>query len=526
MRYVKPLKGFRLSKNLGILLFSTAVLSGQLGTLDKAYGLEAPKIPPSVMLASAKTDNPETKVSEVKEKDKKVVSKEKDKAAELVNKSSSDISKSVIKKDDAIKSEPVKEEETKSQNLVSESSNEEEFSIKKPILPVSIRPQDIPVVEDDEEDDDEDFAVSKKKDEVKPETKPVVKPEVKVETKTEVKAEIKKETKPVVETKAKEIEPKKNDVIKKVVKEEKVSSKPLTVPTVKSIEKTSETKVSSAPKAKDSLVKDNDLNASSKKVSVKSKKVNRKYVKEDNVCPPEWDWFSAPLVFVKDANGKMVIRADRNAPKIVIGGKKVEDNHNTIKVVEPKPVVKVKKASANVKKQQNKAEVPQYVEAKPIEAPAVNVVTIEPKAVEEHKEERVIQPKPVVRLVDKPQNQSKPMFAEASAKMARIKRLHSLDQDDNINISEQSRPRSMVRLNKFVSELINRAEKRETYKKEQIMAKKITPQAPPVESKVASNSNNNNNDSYKNTGTKYAFRPYVSAESFYLRHGASLRYRN
>ena len=230
---------------------------------------------------------------------------------------------------------------------------------------------------------------------------------------------------------------------------------------------------------------------------------------------------------LKDANGKMVIRADRNAPKIVIGGKKVEDNLNTVKVVEPKPVVKVKKASAKVKKQQNKTEVPQYVEAKPIEAPAVNVVTIEPKAVEEPKEERVVQPQPVVRLVDKPQNQSKPMFAEASAKMARIKRLHSLDQDDNINISEQSRPRSMVRLNKFVSELINRAEKRETYKKEQIMARKITPQAPPVESKVASNSTttSNNNDSYKNAGTKYAFRPYVSAESFYLRNGASLRYR-
>ena len=41
MRFIKPKKGFRLSRNLGLLLFSTAVISGSLSTDNKAYGLEA-----------------------------------------------------------------------------------------------------------------------------------------------------------------------------------------------------------------------------------------------------------------------------------------------------------------------------------------------------------------------------------------------------------------------------------------------------------------------------------------------------
>ena len=76
MRFIKPKKGFRLSRNLGLLLFSTAVISGSLSTDNKAYGLEAPSMPPSVLMASAKnSDAGSSKV--VKPSEKKDVKAEK-----------------------------------------------------------------------------------------------------------------------------------------------------------------------------------------------------------------------------------------------------------------------------------------------------------------------------------------------------------------------------------------------------------------------------------------------------------------
>ena len=63
MRYVKPIKGFRFSRNLGLLLLSTAVFSGQFMVGNKAYGLEAPIMPPSFMMTSAKNVETESDVS-------------------------------------------------------------------------------------------------------------------------------------------------------------------------------------------------------------------------------------------------------------------------------------------------------------------------------------------------------------------------------------------------------------------------------------------------------------------------------
>ena len=82
MRFVKPKKGFRLSKNLGLLLFSTAVISGSLSSDNKAYGLEAPSLPPSVMMASAK--NGETNSSNKVVKPSEKIGEE-DKAPETPN---------------------------------------------------------------------------------------------------------------------------------------------------------------------------------------------------------------------------------------------------------------------------------------------------------------------------------------------------------------------------------------------------------------------------------------------------------
>ncbi len=540
MRFVKPLKGFRISRNLGILLFSTAVISGQLPFENIAYGLEAPIIPPSVVLASTKTNNEvkndEAKVAETKVKEAKTTKVDKvakTEKIEKVSKSSSDISNSVIKKDDSSKLEKVKEEKN-----IGEKTSEKpipESTFQSPILPPPIVNQNNNFNDDSLEEDD-DFSISEKKDEVKT----LVIANAKVESKSELKSEVKSEVKVPKEIKKSDNNDNQKMIIKKQITESKGndSTKELDKSSDKPSKKVSElktvdTKITAPLVAKEISVKntkiDSESSVSRNNNSAPKKKVSRKTVKEDNVCPPEWDWFSAPLVFVKDANGKMVIRADKNAPKIVIGRKK--ENNKALMVVEPKPVNTKKAVVKKSIKKQNKVLTEEYVEAKPIEAPAAEIKAIESEPVVELNNNEVVEIKettkvePIVAISDSKTSEesvNKPLFTEASRKMARIKRLHHIDNSE-IEVQSLQKSTSMVRMNKLVKELIQRADNHQTQKTAIIMTD-AAPNAPPVNKVVVGNNSDNNNST--NSGVKYAFRPYINPEAYYLRTGVRLRYSN
>ena len=558
MRYVKPIKGFRFTRNLGVLLFSTAVISGQFVAGNKAYGVEAPKLPPTFMIASTNNtaQNVNAKDNSVKAETKKEVKKEVKSEKSIDNLPKINNDKEVIKDKAPDKTVAVSKPQT----------NE----VKEKVMPPSFGLPNLPL-----NNSEEDFSISKSepKADTKAEVKPEVKSEPKVETKVEVKAEPKVE--PKVEAKpannliasAKIIDDNDNDndddedialsvknplkidvknddsekkVVtkaekKEVVKEEikvkqepvaeakvsepKKATKKVVEPVVKKIE------VKDLPKVND-IEQSSDNTKVSKEVVVKPKKtVRRRAVKEENVCPPEWDWFSAPLVFVKDENGKMVIRADKNAPKIVIGNNVSDSNSvNNIKRVEPKPVEAKKKVVAKkATKPQKKAEPVKVVEAKPVEAPATQNITIEPKPVVEENNntekvvvERKVTGRPVVRIRDdnNAEKTVKPMFSEAAEKMARIKRLHSFDADNNqISLKSAARSQSMVKMNKLVAELIDKSEKASNKKNEMMAKAELAPQAPPASYKTTAKSANNDSSVSSNNNNRYAFRPYVDYNS-------------
>ena len=532
MRFVKPKKGFRLSKNLGLLLFSTAVISGSLSSDNKAYGLEAPSLPPSVMMASAKNGETNSSNKVVKPSEKKDVKTEKALASSKEVKpvsvsavSASSNAEKSVKEIDAVPAPVVK------QNPVEEKSEELTPAAPPSLFVNSVKNQDIKQLDDEDDNADDDFSI--KGDEspkpasnliasakiVEKDISPVttkaskektstVKAQAPVEKKAEVKTAEKKDVpvKAVVETpvvKKAEVKPAEktisiNSAKKDIVKSSsKSSDKPIEM---KKAEKT-EVKEESKPEVK----KHSKVRRVSKKVRV-----------DDNECPPEWDWFSAPLVFVRDANGKLVLMADKNAPKIVIGSKKT--SNDDVKVVKPVKVEnKVVKTKKTVAKTVKKAEPEKTVEVKPFEAPAAPADVVEPKPVVEEiaetKEEApvVSYNKPVVMLETKNAEETKPLFAEASEKMARIKRLHAYDEkSDSIEMASIRRSASMVRMHKIVVDLIKRADNKKPNKDNNLMKASVAPQAPPEaanNSKIADNSSNKSNSSISE---KYAFRPYYN----------------
>ena len=537
MRFVKPKKGFRLSRNLGLLLFSTAVISGSLSSDNKAYGLEAPSLPPSVLMASAKNGETNSSNKVVKPSVKKDVKEVKSSASSKENKAVSDVkTASVVNKNSEIKVK-AKETEAAPAPIVKQIPEEDTKPTLTPAVPPSLLVNSVKNQEtnfDDDEDDivDDDFSI--KGDEPKPssnliasakivennsssavlpksskeEKAAAVKESAPVEKKADLKAEEKKEsqkTLKVVETPVKkaEVKPAEKTVSNDSAKKEIVKPAP----------KASDIKPVEVKKAE---IKENNNKPEIKKHS-KVRRVSKKVVVEDNECPPEWDWFSAPLVFVRDANGKLVIMADKNAPKIVIPSRKTSDNE--IKSVRPvKAENKVAQVKKPVVKTVKKAESPEYVEVKPFEAPAAPAVEVEPKPVVEEKtieaqEETpaVSYAKPVVMVETKNAEETKPLFAEASEKMARIKRLHSYDENKTVEVaSTTKRSASMVRMHKLIVELIKRTDKKPN-KDNRLLKASISPQAPPEANNAESSVSEDSSDSSNQTSSdRYAFRPYYN----------------
>ena len=535
MRFIKPKKGFRLSKNLGLLLFSTAVLSGSLSD-NKAYGLEAPSMPPSVLMASAKNSDANSSSKVVKPSEKKEVKVEKAVASPKKEVKSVPASAASVDNKDKV----VKENETTPAPIIKQNLAEEKTDITPAappsVLVSSVKNQNIKQL-DDEEDDDADDEFSIKGEEqpkpssnliasakivendssailpksIKEEKASAVKKEVapvekKAEAKPVEKKESQKQIKAEVPTKKAEVKPAEKTISDNSAKKEIVK------PSSKASEKPVEMK-----KAEKSEVKE-EIKPEVKKHS-KVRRVKRVTV-EDKECPPEWDWFSKPLVFVRDANGKLVITADKNAPDIVIGSKKTSDNDiKSLKAVKAEnKVAQVRKPAV---KKTKKAESPEYVEAKPVEAPAAPAVVVEPKPIVEEKtieakEETpvVSYAKPVVMIEKKAEE--KPLFAEAAEKMARIKRLHAYDENKTVEVASTTRrSASMVRMHKLVVELIKRSDKKSN-KDNRLLKASLSPQAPPEAENTSSIEEEKtvaSNESYNQSNTeKYAFRPYVNPD--------------
>ncbi|MBP5468872.1 MAG: hypothetical protein J6Z11_06460, partial [Candidatus Riflebacteria bacterium] len=174
MRYIKPIRGFRFSRNLVLLLLSTAVFSGQFMVGNKAYGLEAPIMPPSFMMTSAKNVETESDVSsKAKVETKKEVKKEIKDAKVVVEKSKNASEKladspnqnNVIKKE--VKNIPSEDKKDKD---LQNSDNQKGLSTSELGLP-----------EINLSNSEEDFSISKAE----------IKPEAKAEPKNEPKPEAK-----------------------------------------------------------------------------------------------------------------------------------------------------------------------------------------------------------------------------------------------------------------------------------------------------------------------------------------------
>ncbi len=543
MRFVKPSKGFSLSKNLGMLLFYTAVVSGSLTCSKEVYALEAPSLPPSVLMASTNKSNGETNTTSASKKVVKPAETKTQKALTNEVKAKS-VSEDNTASKNTSKNVSVKETEVIPAPVVKQVPDTEEKATLTPSTPPSLlvnsvmnqeKVSDSDVNDDDfEADADDDFSI--KGNEPKPASNliasakivekessstPVAALQVKKDNSSEKKvSEKKQEVKPVEKKEAS----KPTKAVVETSSSQKVEAKPAEKPIVIASAKKEKVnspvqKTSAKPEVK-KPVAEKESKAEVKKVS-KVRKVSKKIVEEeDNVCPPEWDWFSAPLVFVRDANGKLVLMADKNAPKIVIG-KKTSSNNDEAKTIKPvkaenKAQVKKSVVVKTVKKAEPKEE--EYVEAKPIEAPATPVTNIEPqtvdeKAVVEVKEEapeiNASDAKPVV-MIKKTEPETKSMFAEAVQKMARIKRLHSYEANNKtLNVASVKRPASMVRLNKFIGQLIRRTEKK-SQKDDRMLKAEVTPQAPPATNKSSVSSEEPSSEDSGSNSVKYAFRPYIN----------------
>ena len=540
MRFVKPSKGFSLSKNLGMLLFYTAVVSGSLSCSKEVYALEAPSLPPSVMMASANKSNGETNTTSAS---KKVV-KQAESKKEKVSVSSNEVKANSVS-EATTKNESIKETDVAPAPVVKQVPDTEEKTTLSPSTPPSLllnsvmnqeKASDSDEDDDFEADADDDFSI--KGNEPKPannliasakivekesSSSPAAAPQVKKDNSSEKKvSEKKQEVKPVEKKEVSKPAKAAVEASSSSKVEAKPAEKPMVIASAKKEKINSPVQKTSAKLEVNKSVAEKETKAEVKKAS-KVRKVSKKIVKEeDNVCPPEWDWFSAPLVFVRDANGKLVIMADKNAPKIVIGKKASSNNDEvkTIKSIKTENKVQVKKpVIKSVKKAEPKEE--EYVEAKPIEAPAAPVTNIEPQPVEEKavvevKEEApemdASDAKPVV-MIKKTEPETKSMFAEAVQKMARIKRLHSYDANSKtLNVASAKRPASMVRLNKFIGQLIRRTEKN-PQKDDRMLKAEVTPQAPPAtnNSSVSSEEPSSEDVSSSNSA-KYAFRPYINSK--------------
>ena len=286
--------------------------------------------------------------------------------------------------------------------------------------------------------------------------KTTVKVEDKPITKAEIKPSVEKpvEVKPVVKA---EVKPAEKAEVKPVIKSE---SKPVVKAEVKP-----------AP-----VVKPTET-----KPVVKAKKAAKKAAVDESVVPQEWDWFSAPLIWVENEEGKRVLVADKTAPKIEIG---------EAKVVEPLPAFEESKAVLIAEElpliTSVKPAEPDFVTVAPVaaEAESEDVIALEEAPVIPEEtlvaEEAPAVPEETVSAENEEKAEYRP-FEAAAEKMARIRRLREAEAEARgETIAKANRSERAERVRLYVRELLSKSEDSEK-KIEEEPKTEIVPMAPPAE---------------------------------------------
>ena len=479
MRFVKPLKGFRFWKTIGMLFFSAALLTGGLSSGNKACALEEPVLPPTMMLAAA-PQAPETAKPSTSEQTSKAKITKKEAKVPVVKQEPQEPKVSVEKSQKSTaakvsKAASDKVEIVKTPEPVVEDSEE----LALPKMPAEVVEPSVAV--------DDDFEVAP--------VKPVEPSKAKVEIVEPVK-EIKVEQSAEPAVKAEDM-PISNAEIKPAA-EKHEEAKPVVKAEVKPVVK-AEAKPVLKAETKPAPVKVKSVEA---KPAVKAKKATKKAVADESVIPQEWDWFSTPLVWVEDANGKMVLKADKTAPKIEIGNAKTVDplpvfeDSKAVRIAEELPLITSVKPAE-----------PDYIEVIPMvaeeeteadstitleEAPAIPedvivandseseqtpVVPVDAIVADDSEPEQA--PVETVTTAAEEKTEYRP-FAAAAERMARIRRLREAEAEARgETIAKADRSERAERINRFISELLNKSKDSED-KIEETPKTEIVPMAPPA----------------------------------------------
>lgn len=457
MRFVKPLKGFRFWKTLGMLFFSAAVLTGSLSSGNKAYALEEPILPPTMMMAAAPAtpDNADLKPTKAK-----VIKKEV--KAPVVKQ---ELQEKKVSEEKAQKSAAAKVSKAASQDIEIVKTPEPESIDDSEVLALPKMP--VEAVKPAADDDHDDFEVAPEKPVKDTKAKvEIVEPIKEIKVEQSEKTTVKVEDKPI--TKA-EIKPS---------VEKPVEAKPAVKAEAKPVVKAEAKPVVKAEVKPAPVVKPTET-----KPVVKAKKAAKKAAVDESVVPQEWDWFSAPLIWVENEEGKRVLVADKTAPKIEIG---------EAKVVEPLPAFEESKAVLIAE------ELPLITSVKPAEPDFVTVAPVAAEAESEDVialEEAPAVPEETVAAVDSEhktaaeetvsaENEEKAEcrpFVAAAEKMARIRRLREAEAEARgETIAKANRSERAERVRLYVRELLSKSEDSEK-KIEEEPKTEIVPLAPPAE---------------------------------------------
>lgn len=422
-----------------MLFFSAAVLTGSLSSGNKAYALEEPILPPTMMMAAAPAtpDNADLKPTKAKVTKKEV-------KAPVVKQ---ELQEKKVSEEKAQKSAAAKVSKAVSQDIEIVKTPEPESIDDSEVLALPKMP--VEAVKPAADDDHDDFEVAPEKPVKDTKAKvEIVEPIKEIKVEQSEKTTVKVEDKPI--TKA-EIKPAVKAEAKPVVKAE-VKPAPVVKPT--------ETKP-----------------------VVKAKKAAKKAAVDESVVPQEWDWFSAPLIWVENEEGKRVLVADKTAPKIEIG---------EAKVVEPLPAFEESKAVLIAE------ELPLITSVKPAEPDFVTVAPVAAEAESEDVialEEAPAVPEETVAAVDSEhktaaeetvsaENEEKAEcrpFVAAAEKMARIRRLREAEAEARgETIAKANRSERAERVRLYVRELLSKSEDSEK-KIEEEPKTEIVPLAPPAE---------------------------------------------
>lgn len=487
MRFFKPLKGFRSWNTLGVLFFSATLFAGGFFQESEAFAQEAPLRPPRVTrFASAKSSTVES------------LSIQEDMAGELKEKVKGSLPVKSVRSSVPNRTEAQAGEDAFELIEDGRETNNFPSSLDTATIKEKIDGKHIPkevtssVDEPMAESLDKESSLDSKNDSqhlinstIEPQSKKLSEPiYINVLSDKDTAKEEAKLVDEIVKAEPKE-EVKQLVVIAKEAKKSSRSDK------IENREKAIETK---------KIVK--------KVASKVSKKVPANKIEDETSIPEGWDWFSSPLVFKEAPNGKIILVADKNAPKIVIG------KTNTLS---PRPYeIPLAVVPVIAEEYEISEQVAEDIKLIPSVAPAQSeIIEVEStdSVIDEPLETESV--KGEIRLDKKDESASslKPfkggennLFAEAVNKMAAMKKLRN-EKEEKLAKDVIPNSPSMIRLRVFVKNLIAKEVGMEKYSKEAFQPN-TAPQAPPAHVE-AEEYKSESDDSSVESSRSMSFVPYI-----------------